>query len=83
MLVLTRKIGERIYIGNDIYITLLGIDRNRIHIGIVAPPEFTILREELLYPPTRYKDNDNAPSTDSPTTSPNRAQDERRRDERS
>lgn len=82
MLVLTRKVGERIYIGNDIYITLLDIDRNKVRIGIVAPSEFTILREELLYPPTRHKDNDHAPSTDSPATSPNRAQDQRRRDER-
>jgi carbon storage regulator len=48
MLVLSRKEGERLVIGEDIVITLVRIDGNRIRIGVQAPPEIGIKREELL-----------------------------------
>jgi carbon storage regulator len=50
MLVLTRKLGERIFIGEDIIITVMDIDRGRIRIGIEAPRDKPIEREELLSP---------------------------------
>ena len=48
MLVLSRKIQERIKIGPDIWITLVDIDRNKVRIGIEAPKDVIVTREELL-----------------------------------
>ncbi len=48
MLVLSRKVGERIHIGEDICITVVDIDRNKVRLGIDAPKEVEIVRSELL-----------------------------------
>lgn len=48
MLVLTRKINERIVIAGDIVIEVLEVVGNRVRLGIQAPSGVTILREELL-----------------------------------
>jgi carbon storage regulator CsrA len=47
MLVLSRKAGEKVIIGNDITITLVEIDGNRVRLGIDAPDDIRILRAEL------------------------------------
>jgi carbon storage regulator len=47
MLVLTRKVGERFRIGEDIYVTVVRIADGGVRIGIEAPPDVTILRDEL------------------------------------
>ena len=47
MLVLTRRKDERINIGPDIQVAILGIQGNRVRLGIVAPSEVPILREEV------------------------------------
>jgi carbon storage regulator len=47
MLVLTRKIGERIHIGTDIIITVVKVEGQRTRLGIEAPSSTPILREEL------------------------------------
>ncbi len=48
MLVLSRKRSEQIRIGDDIVITIVRFDRNQVRMGIEAPPDVTIVREELL-----------------------------------
>ncbi len=48
MLVLTRKQDEAIRIGDDIVIKIVATDKNSVRIGIEAPKEMTILREELV-----------------------------------
>lgn len=48
MLVLSRKLGEKIYIGDNICITVVDIDRGKIRLGIEAPREVAIFRQELL-----------------------------------
>jgi carbon storage regulator len=48
MLVLTRKVGERIVIDDNILIEVLEVQGNRVRIGIQAPQGVTILRQELL-----------------------------------
>ncbi len=47
MLVLSRRIGERIVIGNDIVISVLEVRGNRVRLGITAPKKVSIQREEL------------------------------------
>ncbi|MCA9246593.1 MAG: carbon storage regulator [Planctomycetales bacterium] len=47
MLVLSRKAGERIRIGDDICITVVRVAQNGVRLGIEAPAHFTIMREEL------------------------------------
>jgi carbon storage regulator len=48
MLVLSRKLGEKIIIGDNITITVVDIDRGKIRLGIEAPREVPIFRQELL-----------------------------------
>ncbi len=47
MLVLSRKLGEKIVIGDNIVVTVVKIDRNQIRIGIEAPSEIPVYREEI------------------------------------
>ena len=47
MLVLSRKTGERISIGPEIEVTVLGIHKGRVKLGLLGPPEVPIRREEL------------------------------------
>jgi carbon storage regulator CsrA len=48
MLVLTRKVGERIMIGNGIVVTVTSVHRNQVRIGIEAPRSMPVLRAELM-----------------------------------
>lgn len=48
MLVLSRKIGEKIHIGDDVCITVVDIARDKIRLGIEAPRATPIYREELV-----------------------------------
>ncbi len=48
MLILTRKAGERITIGNDIVITIIEIHGKQVKIGIEAPKEMAVHREEVF-----------------------------------
>lgn len=50
MLVLSRRIRERIYVGDDVRITIVDIDRGKVRLGIEAPDGTTIYREEILPP---------------------------------
>ena len=48
MLVLSRRLNEKIYIGDNICITVVDIDREKIWLGIEAPRDVPIFRQELL-----------------------------------
>ena len=48
MLVISRKINEKIRIGDNIEIVVVSIDKNQVKIGIEAPKNVTILRAELI-----------------------------------
>jgi carbon storage regulator len=47
MLVLTRKRGERIMIGDDVVLTVLEVSGDQVRVGIEAPRSVTVMREEL------------------------------------
>ena len=61
MLVLSRKVGERIWIGDNISVTVVRITGGGVRIGIEAPPELAVVREEL-----RKKIEEEAASADEP-----------------
>ena len=48
MLILTRKIDQSIIIDGNITIMVLGVERDRVKLGIAAPANVTVLREELF-----------------------------------
>ena len=48
MLVLSRKLGQRFAIGDDVRITIVKIDRNAVRIGVEAPGEVPVYREEII-----------------------------------
>jgi Carbon storage regulator (could also regulate swarming and quorum sensing) len=56
MLVLTRRVSERIQIGDDVVLTIVRIDGNKVRIGIEAPEHVKVKRDEL------------APKADRPAT---------------
>ena len=48
MLVLSRKLGQRFQVGPEVRITIVKIDRNSVRIGIEAPDDVTVYREEIV-----------------------------------
>lgn len=48
MLVLARRPGESLVIGNDIVVTVLAVEGGAVRLGIVAPPAVAVLRQEVL-----------------------------------
>ncbi len=60
MLVLSRKLGERIRIGGSIVVTVVRINGGGVRLGIEAPPELAVVREELYQ---RLHEMDPSPSS--------------------
>jgi carbon storage regulator len=48
MLILSRKVGESVTIGNDIVVKVVSLSGNQIRLGITAPREVRVLREEIF-----------------------------------
>ena len=47
MLILTRRVGETLMIGDDVTITVLGVKGNQVRIGVNAPKDVAVHREEI------------------------------------
>jgi len=47
VLILTRRVGETLIIGDDVHITVLGVKGNQVRIGINAPKDVSVHREEI------------------------------------
>ena len=56
MLILTRKVGESVLIGNDISITILSVHGNQVKLGVEAPKEVSVHREEIYQRIKQMKD---------------------------
>lgn len=59
MLILTRRIGESLVIGNNVTMTVLGIKGNQVRIGVNAPKDVSVHREEIYERIQKEKSNNN------------------------
>ena len=59
MLILTRRVGETLMIGDDVSVTVLGVKGNQVRIGVNAPRDVSVHREEI-YERIKREQNDAA-----------------------
>lgn len=63
MLILTRRVGETLMIGDEVTVTVLGVKGNQVRIGVNAPKDVLVHREEIYMRIQSEKDNDNEPQS--------------------
>lgn len=68
MLILTRRIGETLMVGDEVTVTVLGVKGNQVRIGVNAPKEIAVHREEIYQRIQREKEAQNEASSDEQPT---------------
>jgi carbon storage regulator len=58
MLILTRRVGETVMIGNEVTVTVLGVKGNQVRIGVNAPKDVAVHREEIYERIKREEDTE-------------------------
>jgi carbon storage regulator len=58
MLILTRRVGETVMIGNEVTVTVLGVKGNQVRVGVNAPKDVAVHREEIYERIKREQDQD-------------------------
>ena len=56
MLILTRRVGETLMVGDDVTVTVLGVKGNQVRIGVNAPKDVSVHREEIYQRIQKEKD---------------------------
>jgi carbon storage regulator len=62
MLILTRRVGETVMIGNEVTVTVLGVKGNQVRIGVNAPKDVAVHREEIYERIKREEEGDSHPA---------------------
>lgn len=60
MLILTRRVGETLMIGDEVTVTVLGVKGNQVRVGVNAPKEVAVHREEIYERIKREQADENA-----------------------
>jgi carbon storage regulator len=72
MLILTRRVGETVMIGNDVTVTILGVKGNQVRVGVNAPRDVAVHREEIFERIKREEGGEGAsPRSAAPRTNGN------------
>lgn len=63
MLILTRRVGETVMIGDDVAVTVLGVKGNQVRIGVTAPRSVSVHRQEIYERIRKERDESAPPDT--------------------